>query len=145
MRIFGIVFIGAALCVAPTLAQPGNSTDQSAGSKEDLSVMAGKMLDQTNNARMAIKDHDKASALSDVKSAQVDLRDLQSKANGTTTIPVYQEFVSVSILNPVKAEQQARRHNGQNEAVVHQVAGDYTNVAVNTTVAQRNLAAAKTR
>jgi HEPN domain-containing protein len=127
----------------------------SAGNKEDLSVLAGKMLDQTNNARIAIKDRNKTLALRDVEQAQSDLRSLQARAHGATTIPVYQEFVSVSMLTPVIAEQNARRAannaNTKNQekqktntpAVVHQVAGDYTDVAISTTVAQRNLDAAK--
>lgn len=144
MRTFGILFCGALFCAAGIAAQGQSvkSTEPSAGSKEDLSVLAGKMLDQTNNARKAIKDQNKTEALHDVEQAQTELRNIQARANGATTIPVYQEFVSVSILNPVQAEHEARRR-ANHEAVVHQVAGDYTNVAVNTTVAQKSLEAAK--
>jgi HEPN domain-containing protein len=105
------------------------------------------MLDETNRARIAIKDRNKSSALSDVEQAQADLRNIQSRAHGATMIPVYQEFVSVAMLSPVIAEQNARRQNEQNKtnqpAVVRQVAGDYTNVEVSTVIAQRNLEAAK--
>lgn len=144
MKVFGILFCCAFFCAAGIAAQRQsvNSNEPSAGSKEDLSILAGKMLDQTNNAREAIKDQNKAAALRDVEQARTELRDIQAKANGATTIPVYQEFVSVSILNPVQAEHAARRR-AHNEATVHQVAGDYTDVAVNTTVAQKNLEAAK--
>ncbi len=122
----------------------GTAANNSAGSKEDLSVMAGKMLDQTNKARTEIKQHDKSAALREVEQAQAELRNIQRHANGATTIPVYQEFVSVSILKPVQAEQASRHANLKNVATVHQVAGDYTDVTVNTTVAEKNLSAAHT-
>lgn len=146
MRKLGVLFCGVLLCVAGAVAdsQSAQTSARSAGSKEDLSVMAGKMLDQTNKARAEIKQNDKSAALRDVEQAQTDLRDIQNHANGATTIPVYREFVSVSILNPVRAEQAARHSNLKSVATVHQVAGDYTDVAVNTTVAEKNLAAART-
>jgi hypothetical protein len=69
-------------------------------------------------------------------------------------IPVYQQFVSVSILGPVQIEQTARRTKAQSsfpngplkageKPVAHEVAGIYTSAVVNTTVAKDNLAAAK--
>jgi hypothetical protein len=59
-------------------------------------------------------------------------------------IPVYQEFVSISMLRPVIAghERQSGKSTKQPE-VVHEVAGDYTDVTVSTVEAQRNLGAAK--
>jgi flagellin-specific chaperone FliS len=132
-------------------AAPSAQSAQSAGSKEDLSVLAGKMLDETNLARTAIKDKNSSAALQHVERAQTELRNLQARARGATMIPVYQEFTSVSILQPVVAEQNAREGKGnrsttnakQEPAVVHQVAGDYTDVAVSTVVAKNNLEAAK--
>jgi hypothetical protein len=71
-------------------------------------------------------------------------------------IPVYQEFVSVSILAPVQTEQNARRAKARTSpnanspakvgkrAVAHEVSGIYTTVVVNTTVAKNSLAAAET-
>lgn len=149
MRRAGSLFAAALLCVpcAANLYASTSTQAVSAGNKEDLSVLAGKMLDETNQARIAIKDKNKTSALRDVEEAQAELRNIQSRARGATMIPVYQEFVSVSMLTPVIAEQNARRANAQNKtnqpAVVHEVAGDYTNVEVSTAVAQRNLEAAK--
>jgi len=147
--------LGAALlcvpCASHLNANPTKQSVQSAGSKEDLSVLAGKMLDQTNLARVDIKNGNTNSALRHVEQAQADLRDIQARSNGATMIPVYQEFVSISMLQPVIAEQNARANNAnrqaaaanQKPAVVHQVAGDYTDVAVSTKVAQTNLQAAK--
>jgi hypothetical protein len=136
------VLVGAAFFCAPFLPFPAAA--QSAGTKEDLSVMAGKMLDATNQARVAIKGKNKSAALDDVGRAQTCLRNIQAHARGATMIPVYQEFVSISMLQPVIAEQEARENQNKNApAVVHQVAGDY-NVAVSTVVAERNLAAART-
>jgi hypothetical protein len=158
MKRVGSLFAATLLCLPCALNVSAAATSQasSAGSKEDLSVLAGKMLDETNRARIAVKDKNKTSALHDVEQAQADLRSIQSHSRGATMIPVYQEFVSVSMLTPVIAEQNARRANGnanananqQNQqtnqpAVVRQVAGDYTNVAVSTVVSQRNLDAAK--
>ncbi len=110
----------------------------SAGAREDISTWAGKMLDQTNQARTAIKNGASQQALTDVNKAESDLQQVESRAHGSTMIPVYQEFVSVSILRPVQAEQKARKG-----AVVHEVSGDYTSVVVNTTVAKNSLAAAR--
>jgi hypothetical protein len=126
----------------------------SAGPREDLSVRAGHMLKATNQARIAIRNGNIGAALRDVNEAQSYLRQVEAGAHGSTMIPVYQEFVSVSIIGPIQTEQQARKA-GQSgtpppaaatngNAAVHQVAGDYTSVVVNTTVAQNNLAAAKT-
>jgi hypothetical protein len=130
------------LCVgflfAAVQIQAQAKTFQSAGSREDISTLAGKMLDYTNRARAAIKDSNQQLALQDVNKAESYLQQVEARAHGSTMIPVYQEFVSVSILSPVRAEQRARH------SVVHQVAGDYTSVVVNTTVAKNNLAAAKT-
>jgi hypothetical protein len=156
MRRSQIALGTALICVpfATFLTAATTSQHASAGNKEDLSVIAGKMLDDTNQARIAIKDKDKIKALHHVEHAQTDLRELESRAHGATMIPVYREFVSVSMLTPVIAEQNARHantngnesRNSQNTnqpAVVHQVTGDYTDVALSTVVAQQNLNAAK--
>lgn len=130
------------LCIGLVFAsvqiQAQSHTFKSAGSREDISTFAGKMLDYTNRARSAIKDNNQQLALQDVNKAESYLQQVESRAHGSTMIPVYQEFVSVAILSPVRAEQ-SKKHS-----VVHQVAGDYTSVVVNTTVAKNNLAAAKT-
>jgi flagellin-specific chaperone FliS len=153
MRHFGTFLInhhstlfGAILCIPLATYVTAATTAQStsAGTKEDVSVLAGKMLDDTNQARIAVKDKNKASALQHVEQAETELRELKSRALGATMVPVYQEFVSVTMLQPVIAEQHTRQANAHEPAVVHQVAGDYTDVAVSTTVAQRNLEAAKT-
>jgi flagellin-specific chaperone FliS len=151
MRRFSIL-LGAALLCAPfaAYATAAGQSAQSAGSKEDLSVLAGKMLEETNQARKAIQDKNSTSALQDVERAQAELRQIEARAHGATMIPVYQEFVSISMLQPVIAEQNGREANENRqsakagEQVVHQVSGDYTDVAVSTTVAQQNLATAKT-
>jgi hypothetical protein len=106
--------------------------------------MAGNMLDHTNQARAALANGDKARAIRAVDRAQADLQQIQAHAKGSTEIPVYREFVSISILKPVEAEQKMRQANGNKATVVHQVAGDYTDVSVDTSVAQTNLSAAKT-
>jgi hypothetical protein len=130
-----------ALCIgflfAAVQIQAQSNTFKSAGSREDISTLAGKMLDYTNRARTAIQEKDQKLALQDVNKAESYLQQVQARADGSTMIPVYQEFVSVAILAPVRAEQSARH------SVVHQVAGDYTSVVVNTTVAKNNLAAAE--
>lgn len=126
------------LLFAAVQIQAQTKTFQSAGTREDISTLAGKMLGYTNRARAAIKDKNQQLALQDVNKAESYLQRVEARAHGSTMIPVYQEFVSVAILAPVRAEQSARH------SVVHQVAGDYTSVVVNTTVAKNNLATAKT-
>lgn len=146
MRRLGILFSSVMICAAFAAANtplPDRSRS-SAGTKEDLSVMAGKMLDCTNQARIAIKSDNRTSALQDVERAQNELRRIESRAHGATMIPIYQEFVSISILDPVRAEHQARNQTANQGATVHQVAGDYTDVTVSTAVAATNLEAAKT-
>src|SRR5579875_275024 len=128
-----------------------NSSSYSAGSKEDVSRLAGQMLDATNQARTAVEKHDRQLALQDVDRAERDLRQIEGRAHGATMVPVYQEFVSVSILGPVRAEQNARKAAANhtmakvstNNIAVHEVAGDYTEVMVSTAVARNGLAAAK--
>lgn len=119
----------------------------SAGSKEDLSRLAGKMLGDTNQARTALKNSDYHQAVQDVNQAQTDLKTVEARAHGATLIPVYREFVSVSILSPVQAEQRAHRQTltkvSNGNAAVNEVAGEYTRVLVSTTVADNSLAAAK--
>lgn len=130
---------------------PDSASSRSAGPREDISTWATKMLEKTNQARIAIKNKDEQRAIEDVKQAQADLERVQSEAHGSTMVPVYQEFVSISFLTPIRAEQNARtaaaashEHPSTTKpAAVHQVAGSYTNVAVNTTVAKNNLAAAQ--
>lgn len=115
----------------------------SAGPKEDLSRLAGQMLDDTNKARIALKDGNHQLAAEDVNRASTDLANIEAGAHGAAMIPVYREFVSISILGPVRAEQNARNRKSAHGAVVHEVAGDYTRVSVSTTVAKNGLDAAK--
>ncbi len=136
---------------SPPQASTSNSTSsRSAGPREDVSTWAGKMLDETNRARIEIKDKNGQRATEDVNRAQADLEHVQAEADGRTLVPVYQEFVSISFLTPVRAEQNARAaaSHGQSSvpatpATVHEVAGSYTNVVVDTTVARDNLSIAK--
>ena len=158
MTRLGLLLGSAMLCfplAAYLQAQEGGQAGHSAGSKEDLSVLAGNMLNHTNIARTDIKKGDKTAALTEVEKAQAELQRIQARDNGAAMVPVYQEFVSVSFLQPVVAEQSSRHgnnnqpanmktvNNSNEPAVVHQVAGDYTDVAVSTKVAQVNLEAAK--
>lgn len=133
-----------------------DQSTSSVGPREDLSTLAGKMLNETNEARTAIKKGNLELAQQHVNRAEADLQKAQAQAKGSTMIPVYQEFVSVSILGPVQTEQNARRAKAQSspkangpvkvgkKAVAHEVSGIYTSVVVNTTVAKNSLAAAKT-
>jgi hypothetical protein len=149
--VFAFAFLFAVAGLQAQDAQaPNGGAFRSAGPREDLSVLAGDVLKQTNQARIDIKDHNAQAALNHVEQGQMYLRRLQALAHGSTTIPVYQEFVSVSILGPVQAAQraQAKSKNSEasvtnNNAGVQQVSGDYTSVTMNTTVAKNNLAAAK--
>src|SRR5690348_15210836 len=61
----------------------------SAGPREDISVWAGKMIDETNRARQAIKDGKEQAAIQHVNRAEADLREVESKANGSTLVPLY--------------------------------------------------------
>jgi hypothetical protein len=127
----------------------------SAGIREDLSTLAGSMLDETNRARTAIKKGNLELAQEHVNRAEADLQKVEGQAKGSTMIPVYQEFVSVSFLRPGQTETAIRRTNAQpapkpnglsqdgKKPIVHEVAGIYTSFVVNTTVAKDNLAAAK--
>jgi hypothetical protein len=125
----------------------------SAGIREDLSTLAGNMLNETNQARTAVKSGNLDLVQEHVNRAQADLQKVEALAKGSTLIPVYQEFVSVSILGPVQTEQAARHTNAQlsskpkgplnvKNPVVHEVAGIYTSVVVSTTVAKDSLDAA---
>jgi YfdX protein len=139
-----------------TRDSPANrTTAKSAGVREDVSTFAGNMLNETNQARTAIKNGNLELAKDHVNRAEADLQKVEAQAQGRTMIPVYQEFVSVSILAPVQTEQNARRakaqslsaakssRTGGDKAVAHEVSGIYTSVYVNTTVAKNSLAAAK--
>lgn len=131
----------------PQASTSHSASSRSAGPREDVSTWAGKMLDETNRARIAIKDKNGQRASEDVNRAQAALERVESEAHGRTMVPVYQEFVSISFLTPIRAEQNARTaaSHGQSAtpATVHEVAGSYTSVVVNTTVARDNLAIAK--
>ena len=148
----GFVFIVFQLPALGSQDQgPSNSAgSRSAGPKEDISTWASKMLEEANRARIAIKNKDKQRAVEDVNRAEADLQRVQAEAHGSTMVPVYQEFVSISFLTPIRAEQSARTaashghsSSAATPAAVQQVAGSYTNVVVNTTVAKDNLSAAK--
>jgi hypothetical protein len=127
----------------------------SAGIREDLSMLAGSMLDETNRARAAIKSGNLELAQEHVNRAEAELQKVEGQAKGSTMIPVYQEFVSVSILRPAQMEQAIKRANAETtpkpngpsqdgkRPIVHEVAGVYTSFVVNTTVAKDGLAAAK--
>ncbi len=140
-RIFAVLALAAfqisAQASTPSHAQAVNA--DSAGPKEDLSRLAGRMLDDTNQARAALHKGDHQAAIQDVRRAQHDLQEVRSQAHGDTVIPVYQEFVSVSILDPVVAEKKSRKAGA---TAVNEVAGEYSQVTVNTTVAENALAAA---
>lgn len=156
-----IVVASAVFAVLQLWAHDNPVNGQNAGSagiREDLSTLAGNMLNETNQARTAIKSGNLEVAQEHVNRAEADLQKVEAQAKGSTMIPVYHEFVSVSILGPVQTEQAVRRPNAQSSSskptngqvkaekkpVVHEVAGIYTSVVVNTTVAKDNLAAAKT-
>jgi hypothetical protein len=145
MRQIQMLLATALLCAgfSPLLsAAPDTKAESSAGVKEDLSVLAGKMLDKTDQARTAIKDRNQNAALQDVQDAQNDLNQIREGSHGATMIPLYQEFVDISVLRPVISEHEKRNAAKQPE-VVHEVSGDYTDVSVSTVEARRNLAAAK--
>lgn len=134
-------------------ASQAGSSSYSAGSKEDVSRLAGNMLGQVNQARAGIKKGSDSIALAHVKKAQNDLKQVEAKTNNATIVPVYHEFVSTSILTPVRTEQRANAHpqanqpagNGGNQKkVVHEVAGNYSEMLVSTQVAKTNLDAALT-
>jgi hypothetical protein len=139
------IFLALAFAVfqmsAQTPAKNNSDTSYSAGSKEDLARLAGQMLDNTNQARTALKRGDHQVAIQDVNRARADLQKIEAQAHGATMVPLYREFVSISILAPVRAEQQAR--NNQRPEAVQQVAGDYTRALVSTPVAKNGLDAAK--
>jgi hypothetical protein len=130
--------------------QTRRSAFRSAGSREDISVLAGDMLKATNEARLQIKEGNKSAALRDVMKAQSYLQQVEAHSHGSTMIPVYQEFVSVSILSPIQAVQQQKKATtveklpqSETNASVQEVSGNYTSVVVNTTVARDSLDAAK--
>jgi flagellin-specific chaperone FliS len=147
----GFVFSAFQLPVLGSQTQVSHRSvaSASAGPREDISIWASKMLEETNRARLAIKNKNEQRAVEDVDRAEADLKRVQSEAQGSTMVPVYQEFVSISFLTPIRAEQNARiaaSHAGASSAkpaAVQQVAGSYTDVVVNTTVAKNNLAMAK--
>jgi hypothetical protein len=155
MFLVGIVLCAFRLAAQENPVKAQDHTRSSAGTREDLSMLAGKMLNETNEARTAIKNGNLELATEHVNRAEADLENVEAQAKGSTMIPVYQEFVSVSILAPVQTEQNVRRSkaqssstakvpvNGGNNAVAHEVSGIYTSVVVNTTVAKNSLAAAK--
>ena len=131
-------------------SQTAKLTSYSAGSKEDVSRLAGQLVDETNNARAALKSGSDQAAIDDVNQAQRILNRIEARAPGMPLVPVYQEFVSVSILTPVvdehnarKALQQETANNNNGPTVVHQVAGEYTRVMLDTVVTKMALAAAE--
>lgn len=126
---------------AQTPAKDNPDTSYSAGPKEDLARLAGQMLDDTNQARTALKRGDHQVAAEDVNRARDELRRIEAQAHGATIVPLYREFVSVSILAPVQAEQKTATQ--QQPEAVHEVAGDYTRAVVSTAVAKVSLDAAK--
>lgn len=126
-----------ALAAAELSAQTNSSNPGK--SKEDISRIAGQMLDCTNKARQALKQGDHQAAIKDVAQAQNYAYQVRSMAPHATMVPVYQEFVSVSILGPVKEEQKAHKAG----TAVKEVAGDYTQVMVSSAVSSRYLEAAK--
>jgi hypothetical protein len=126
---------------AQTPATNNPDSSYSAGSKEDLARLAGQMLDNTNQARTALKSSDHQLATDDVNRARAELQKIEAQSHGATMVPLYREFVSVSILAPVRAEQKAR--NRPTPEAVQEVAGDYTRALVSTTIAKNGLDAAK--
>jgi hypothetical protein len=113
-RILLFVFAFTAFELHAQNARSASADRTSAGSREDISVWAGKMIDETNRARQAIKDGKEQAAMQHVNRAEGDLRQVESRANGSTLVPLYHEFVSVSILNLLRrntklASRQERR------------------------------------
>lgn len=126
----------------------------SAGPKETASRLGLDMLNQTNHARTAIANKNKQKALNDINTAMNDLKkarnDTQSKI-----IPLYQEFASISVVAPVRAEQTKKAENANSSAnntnsnkmtpeTVHQVTGSYSVMEIDTDGATAHLNAAKT-
>lgn len=154
--LLALVFGAFELCAQNSSpGQSGNLNSYSAGSKEDLSRLAGQLIDDTNNARAALESGSHQAAIDEVNQAQQILNRIERRAPGVALVPVYQEFVSVSILTPVLAEQNARKAlqkeqaasnetatKNNNPAVVHQVAGEYTRVMLDTVITKKALAAA---
>lgn len=139
------IFLSLAFAVfqmsAQTPAKNNPDASYSAGPKEDLARLAGQMLAETNQARTALKSGDHHTAIEDVNRARQELKKIEAQAHGATIVPLYREFVSISILAPATAEQKTQ--NQQQPEAVHEVAGDYTRAVVSTAVAKASLDAAK--
>jgi len=128
-----------------------DQSSASAGPKEAAARLGLDMLDHTNKARTAIANKNKQAALNDIDAATSDLTKAQSDAQGKI-IPLYQEFASVSVVAPVRAEQQKNAANSNSSATsnkpvpetVHQVAGGYSVMEIDTDGAMSHLNAAKT-
>jgi YfdX protein len=149
--LLALVFGAFELCAQNSApSQTAKLTSYSAGSKEDLSRLAGQLVDETNNARAALKNGSDQAAIDEVNQAQRILNRIEARAPRMHLVPVYQEFVSVSILTPVVAEHNSRKalqqkvaNNNNGPAVVHQVAGEYTRVMLDTNIAKKALATAE--
>lgn len=120
-------------------------SSSNAGPKEAASRLGFDMLKNTNNARTAIANKNKQEALNDINAATNDLQKARSDQN-SKIIPLYQEFASVSVIAPVKAEQKKNAANSKSANVpdtVHQVSGSYSVMEVDTDGATAHLNAAK--
>jgi YfdX protein len=126
-----------------------SNSPSNAGPREMAARHGLDMLDQTNKARTAIGNKNKQEALNDIGIAIKDLQKARSERQGKV-IPLYQEFASVSVVAPVRAEQTAESSSsnasssGKSPASVHQVHGSYSVMELNTegTISQLNAAKA---
>ncbi len=151
----------------------GNGNNSASSSpKVNLSRAGARMLTETDQARMAIANKNKQTALQHVNQAINSVDRIESVASGRSFVPIYTELSEVSLLGPVQRakSQSAGQNSGSsstnsssanntgsnssqsatqtrsrtNPSVVQSVAGEYTTVAVNVNTAKTHLQAAQT-
>ena len=71
------------------------------------------MIDNTNQARTAIKNHNKQAALKHVKSALSDAKKIDNASPNAQIVPIYSEIERVSIFGPVEAARNSKNSQQQ--------------------------------
>jgi hypothetical protein len=143
------------------------ATPHTAGPREQAARLGLRMLRETNEARTAVKSRNKLTADRDITEALASLEQARKDESGRM-IPLYQEFSSVSVVAPVRAQQRqsgtaakngaaaangtntssAQAGNGSQQSrpsheTVRDVTGQYSLMFIDTDGSRSNLDAAR--
>jgi hypothetical protein len=112
-----------------------------------LSNAAVAVLSDTQQARRALSNGDRQTAINEIDRALQDARQARSLASSQgqgNLVPIYAEYAQSSVIGPIATARTAGGTQAAGAPAVQSVVGQYTSVAVDVPMAEQHLQAART-